>query len=74
MPRIAAGRIAMMDWKIVQTFESAVERQRTVLETLPDGRDLRARLLRAFDEVSTQEDRRKLVQFAESLVDPIWDY
>jgi hypothetical protein len=64
----------MMDWNIVQTFEAAVEIRRAVLETLPDGNDLKTRLLRAFKEISTQEDRLKLVQFAESLVDPIWDY
>jgi hypothetical protein len=64
----------MMDWNIVQTFEAAIEKRRAVLETLPDGNDLKTRLLRAFMEISTQEDRLKLVQFAESLVDPIWDY
>jgi len=64
----------MMDWNLVQTFEAAIEKKRAALESLPDGNDLRSRLLRAFDEISTQEDRLKLVQYAENLVDPIWDY
>jgi len=64
----------MMDWQIVQTFETAIEKKRAALEALPEGTDLEARLMRAFKNISTQEDRLKIVQFAESLVDPIWDY
>jgi hypothetical protein len=30
--------------------------------------------MKAFMAISTQEDRVKLVQMAEGLVDPIWDY
>jgi len=64
----------MMDWNIVQAFEAAQARKRAALETFPADIDLPIRLMRAFMALATQEDRLKLVQFAESLVDPIWDY
>jgi hypothetical protein len=64
----------MIDWNIVQAFEAAIEKKRASLEGMLTETDLATRLTRAFKEVSTHEDRLKIVQFAEGMVDPIWDY
>ena len=64
----------MIDWNIVQAFEVAQARKRVALETFPADIDLSIRLMRAFMALAAAEDRLKLVQFAESLIDPIWDY
>jgi hypothetical protein len=64
----------MINFNLVQTFEAERARKRTAQQSSQPDAELGLRLMKAFMAISTQEDRVKLVQMAEGLVDPIWDY
>lgn len=36
--------------------------------------DLRLRLIRAFSKISDERERLRIVEMAEEVMDPIWDY
>jgi hypothetical protein len=60
--------------KVVETFGTETPRSPQIAKSNEQQGDLSLRLMRAFRNISDQEDRLKVIRIAEALGDPIWDY
>lgn len=60
--------------RVVETFGTENTRPLQAAKSGDSQGDLSLRLMRAFRNISDQEDRLKVIRIAEALGDPIWDY